>query len=423
METIEGTKMEVLHEERYDPNDDDDKDQYIEEEYLETQSELEFSKDLREDTEFIKMDPEPSTNVARKKDPKKTQMPPFVESVTVTNAESGEPEHRYQCNICEKAFRSAHQIRYHRFCDESIEKPYKCDECSAKYKTSYQLKQHQQLHLNTQYECPECGKKFAHDASAKKHLKTHFQTTAPPPKRPVPKGNYPCAVCEKVFTRNDYLKKHMICHDEKKRFKCDYCDRYYARNNALKFHIVTAHEERQEYKCECGKVMTSMQSLARHQIVHSTKKHFKCLPCGLRSSRKDNLFRHIRTFHTEVDPKTSIGIDEGSDTEDPLAEDEEVPEVTEDAKTVIRSQEKTLRKNVIVLKKSKETASKTEDQASSNETPTIVYVTNRKSNEEVETPAINKSTVQNMKNIDIYRKILMPIEEQEEVREYFKCLS
>lgn len=438
VETLQGKTFEVLSE-RFE--DDDEGKEYIEEEYLETQSELEFCKETKEET-HVKAEPEEKMSEP-KKVPKKNrsyQIPVFVESITVTNEKTGKPEHRYRCNICQKSFRSTHNIQYHKYCDETFDKPYQCDQCSVKYRTGYQLKQHQQLHLNTCYACPECNKKFSHDASAKKHLKKHFQTAPPPPKKPTPKGVFPCEICKKIFTRNDYLKKHMICHEQKKRYKCGYCGRCYARNNALKFHMVTAHTERQEFKCKCGKIMTSMQSLARHQIVHSTAKPLKCLICGLRSSRKDNLFRHIRTFHIDMDPKTCIGVEENAELDDSFVEDEDV--AIEDETTMIRSQENTLRKNVIVMKESVKNESDknlTETENSLNTTPLIVIQPDspnrdscHRNEEKFEKKSLqsHKGPVQNMKNIDIYRKILMPIEEDEqpekdneEMQEYIEYLS
>ncbi|XP_063698497.1 zinc finger protein 845-like [Culicoides brevitarsis] len=379
VEDKDGATYEVITEQYEGADEGEEKDMYVEEEYLDGQTEFEFIyKNDKDDENDVEEEPAKAS--------KKNRMPSFVESIVVTNEETGEPEHRYQCNICKKNFKSPHQIRYHRYCDESVEKPYKCDECSLRYKTSYQLKQHKQLHVNATYECMECNRTFKHDASAKKHAKKHFQTATPASKKLPAKGTFPCTVCEKIFSRKDYLKKHMICHEDSKRYKCEYCDKVYARNNALKFHIMTAHTERQEYKCKCGKVMTSMQSLARHQIVHSSTKPLKCLVCGLRSSRRDNLFRHIRSFHSDADPKTSIGVEENTDVEDSeIVEGDELME--EESTSMIRSQENTLRKNVIVMKET---------------------------NQNTESTVEGKPQIQ---NIEIYRKILLSKDEEEQVED------
>lgn len=352
-------------------------------------------------------------------------MPHFIESILVKNDDTEKSEQRYRCNICQKVFKSSHQIKYHQYCDDSLEKPYKCDECSAEYRTGYQLKQHQQLHLNTYYECSECSRKFSHDASAKKHYKKHFQMTPISPKKTIPKGVFPCKICDKIFGRRDYLKKHMICHDEKKRFSCSQCDKVYARNNALKFHILTAHTERQEFECKCGKTFSTMQSLARHKAIHSDTKPLKCLICGLRSSRKDNIQRHIRSFHPSADPKTSFATDELDEVEQNI----EIEETT----TVIRSQEASLRKNVIVMQK-------TSDQVSLIKEP--MHQDENISKAETKKPVQSSSTssndrsfkvtpsVHNLGNIDIYRKILLSIPEVDQheeaddgIEEYIEHIS
>uniref|UniRef100_A0A336LRP4 CSON002251 protein n=1 Tax=Culicoides sonorensis TaxID=179676 RepID=A0A336LRP4_CULSO len=384
------------------------KEQYIEEEFLETRSEIEFSREQDQDiVQCFENESEVKNQKCDKVSKKNRQarIPSFIELIEITIKDTGKTEHRYLCNLCKRSFKSTHQIRYHQYCDDKIEKPYKCDQCSVQYRTSYQLKQHQQLHSDICYECTECSKKFAHDASAKKHYKKHFQTSESR-KKLIPKGVFPCEMCDKIFARKDYLKKHMICHDEIKRFKCEHCNRSYARNNALKFHVLTAHTTRQEFDCSCGKTFSTSQSLARHQVTHSAKKSLKCLICGLKSSRKDNLFRHIRTFHPDLDPKSHIVVEENE--MDKIVQQGIATEKT----VVLRSQEATLRNNVIVMKQSRKTLLRDQQQCKKFQFETSVKNHKRNVIEE------KQHHVYNMINIDIYRKILLPLDEKDTQDEF-----
>lgn len=452
---VNGNKYELLQEPY-----GEEQDQYIEEEYLETRpiigdqkpTLVEMIQQIKAEGSIIdnksttsgtsesgeKIDgpPEPPKKV------RSSRIPEFIEPVEITNEETGQKDSGYRCNICNKSFRSAHQIRYHQYCDDSVEKPFKCEHCDVRYRTSYQLKQHQQLHTDIYYECSECGRKFQHDASAKKHWKKHFQKV-PPPKKPIPRGTFPCDMCDKIFARKDYLKKHMICHEGYKKYKCAHCDKTYARNNALKFHILTTHTDRQDYPCDCGKTFSTQQSLMRHQVVHSAVKPLKCLICGLKSSRKDNLLRHIRSFHPGANPRDNILLEEHpieSIDEDMLLpddgeqENEEGNIVLSVSENEIRSKEQHLRKNVIVMKQDVEPEREYTEMSEISEnrnnevymevgsidgTIVVLGIPEDEKTKTIQTMIVKDDSQQvpkhtkKMTSLEIYRKILMPSIEDE----------
>lgn len=270
--------------------------------------ETESNRDLVEE-DLYGEEEEPQETV----DSNSVKNPKHVVEVEIVNTQTNEKERAYKCELCNKSFRSSHQVRYHIYCDPNVEKPLKCSECGVKFKTGYQLKQHMQLHSDTYFECAECGKRFAHDASAKKHFKKHVpaaQLRSEKPER-LPRipntGEYTCTICDKVFARKDYLKKHMICHTEEKRYKCGLCDKSYMRFNALKFHVQSTHEKTEDYICNnCHRAFSSLQSLQRHLQTHSASFRLQCKICGLKSTRRDNLLRHIRSFHPNENPKDII---------------------------------------------------------------------------------------------------------------------
>ena len=54
-----------------------------------------------------------------------------------------------------------------------------------------------------------------------------------------------------------------------------------------------------EKTCGCGKKFSSNEKLARHSLIHTGLKPFKCIKCGKQySSRKEKLNQHTRNKHT-----------------------------------------------------------------------------------------------------------------------------
>ena len=51
---------------------------------------------------------------------------------------------------------------------------------------------------------------------------------------------------------------------------------------------------------QCGVCLKTFQYkyyLKRHSVVHSIEKPFECELCGLRTSRKDNMTKHMKNIH------------------------------------------------------------------------------------------------------------------------------
>ena len=55
--------------------------------------------------------------------------------------------------------------------------------------------------------------------------------------------NHKCDLCNKAFSENRDLKKHIKCvHEGLKNHKCDICDKAFSEPWKLKRHILTVHE-------------------------------------------------------------------------------------------------------------------------------------------------------------------------------------
>ena len=88
----------------------------------------------------------------------------------------------------------SNDITEHAHSDKSG--PYLCTVCNKRYRTKHQLTRHRVVHTG-KYKCTECGKYFHHNAALKIHSRVHS-------------GEKPfeCSVCSKRFIKAGDLVVH-----------------------------------------------------------------------------------------------------------------------------------------------------------------------------------------------------------------------
>lgn len=113
-----------------------------------------------------------------------------------------------------------------------------------------------------------------------------------------------CSICEKSFTRQDKLVRHLkevhdvykLAGQEKARsFACPSCNETFSRKETMMRHFQTKHQK-SLYTCSvCNKEFSRKDSLQRHMNeVHKEEKRFKCPDCPLTFSRKEILEDHLK---------------------------------------------------------------------------------------------------------------------------------
>ena len=128
---------------------------------------------------------------------------------------------------------------------------------------------------------------------------------------PKTSASFPCESCNKVFTLNGSLKRHIQCIHEKNRpFKCSACEKTFKLKNYLKRHFSSVHENKRPHKCIiCKKTFKENNHLKRHfSSVHEKKKPHRCELCNLNFGFKFNLKAHIIRVHegdNSNDPSTA----------------------------------------------------------------------------------------------------------------------
>ncbi|CAH2243703.1 jg8763 [Pararge aegeria aegeria] len=115
---------------------------------------------------------------------------------------------------------------------------YKCETCGKGFQVRTWFQQHQNIHNDVRpFRCDQCDKSF--------HL-----------------HNF----CNKSFQKKYTLKVHEQTHAGK-RYLCNMCDRMFTRNDTLVRHIKTCHTGCRNKCLKCDKVFPSKLKMAAHQNI------------------------------------------------------------------------------------------------------------------------------------------------------------
>ncbi|XP_053572175.1 zinc finger protein 341 [Bombina bombina] len=216
----------------------------------------------------------------------------------VEHIKTHQEEMTYRCHLCNKNVASLYEMGVHQYSHSMLPKippkkelgVFKCLKCMNKYSTFEALEQHL-LTATHSYPCPHCQKVFTCERYLRRHLPTHGLG-----------GRYKCQICKKLFRREHYLKLHHHIHSGEKPFKCTLCESAFNRKDKLKRHMLI-HEPYKKYKCPfsshtgCNKEFNRPDKLKAHILSHSGLKMHKCQYCSKAFSRRAHMMEHQR-FHT-----------------------------------------------------------------------------------------------------------------------------
>ena len=201
-----------------------------------------------------------------------------------------------------------------------------CSECPYRTENSYDLTKHGLYHSKTKnYPCTACKKLFTTASDLKRHERTHsedkllqcsFQNCSFVTNRSdslslheithtrlESRLNHPCPRCQKMFSSNQIVSRHLkTCGNLKMKKEkvaqetlCKICERNYSSPYKLKIHL-RSHEGIKDFECSiCQKKFSSNYALSKHSLTHN--KQFQCSFCHIMFSRKDNLQKHMVHNH------------------------------------------------------------------------------------------------------------------------------
>ena len=200
-------------------------------------------------------------------------------------------EKPFQCNICKREFKTRQGVQVHLRTHPDHDE-LKCPECSAKFTSNSSLKAHLQRHLefNPKWDrsCIVCKACFTDKKSLNAHMVTHREKRGPgrPPKLPQ--------------NPHDSI-------ETPRNFVCDFCPKSFTRKYYLETHVTNKHfTDPVVYVCYiCDKIFTCESKLRRHMYAHDTHKSFECVICNKRMKTEDSLKLHIQRHGVEVPQSSS----------------------------------------------------------------------------------------------------------------------
>ncbi|XP_005096795.2 zinc finger protein 341 [Aplysia californica] len=217
----------------------------------------------------------------------------------LSHVKSHESEMSYRCHQCHKYFKSLCELGVHQYThvymNQSVKsgpRHFQCTKCGNKYTTPEALEHHTST-TSHDYRCPHCEKQFTCERFLRRHLPIHGS-----------EGQFECGRCHKRFKTEHYLKSHVLIHTGETPYACNICQAAFNRKDKLKRHM-TIHDAVKKYRCPfrniagCTKEFNRPDKLKAHIITHSGIKPYKCSICGKSFSRRPHMVEHERGHNAD----------------------------------------------------------------------------------------------------------------------------
>ena len=208
-------------------------------------------------------------------------------------------EKKFTCKSCDKKFAFAKELLNHVAKTKhdgsaiiSSYASYQCWECSESPFSTLRLKKHMlEKHGHDKcFKCPLCDEVFKKYIYLKKH-KDQVHDKLPPP-------TILCSSCPFTTNTNSNLRRHMIRnHNIAEKIVCSYCPKTFTYNNDLQKHILNAHTRKVHPCSECKELFETKKLLYDHLIDVHGKQAFPCKECESRYTTKSGLDGHVNDVH------------------------------------------------------------------------------------------------------------------------------
>jgi len=169
------------------------------------------------------------------------------------------------------------------------------------------------------YNCPLCD----YNSQVKYYLRKHISRSHPNDDES--KLNFMCPFCNDQFEGLKNYHQHCVSEHGGKlpKVNCNICFKEFASTKSANIHKKVAHENYRISCPQCDKEVTSKQGLIQHLKVHTgdapsaskrsnsisirphisldgeANKQFNCSGCDYSSPLKENVKKHVKTFHSD----------------------------------------------------------------------------------------------------------------------------
>ena len=148
---------------------------------------------------------------------------------------------KYACPVCGLRFHLLHNMKRHLLnheksgdietgtTDELLEA---AETTAAKFPQSSQTETKVLVNSAGHMKCNLCNKWFSEQIALQRHMEVHSDD------RP-----FSCPICQWRFKQLHNMKRHLLTHSGAKPFACDFCDKSYTDNYSLKQHVAKIHPD------------------------------------------------------------------------------------------------------------------------------------------------------------------------------------
>ncbi|CAL8098055.1 unnamed protein product [Orchesella dallaii] len=200
----------------------------------------------------------------------------------------------FGCSVCHKKFQTATGLSHHLVLHSPTNLFY-CVFCDYQSNFIERLKRHIRVHIREKpFQCQECGEPFSHPFSIKYHMKKAHS--------PEKWEKNKCVFCDKTYSTNGELVRHIKYHTGEKPFSCSICEKAFVLQYQLRSHI-GAHKKL--YSCStCGKNYAKQAGLNRHKLRHSNTdpRQYTCDYCCAKFLDASNVRSHVNEVHQKIRP-------------------------------------------------------------------------------------------------------------------------
>ncbi len=202
----------------------------------------------------------------------------------------------FQCHVCQKFFSQRGHLRGHIKTVHEGEKKFECDQCDLKFTTKASKLRHiRNMHEKIQgnlFNCDVCGVSF----TLKSRLQAHMDAN-----RHDGKKDFPCHMCDKIFTEQASLNIHIDVVHEGNLLVCEICDHTFTSPDGLRAHMRKGKHTKikGDYNCfDCDRSFPTVGLL--HQHAGSLHNDFDCKICGNEYDEKSELIDHMKDIHKNI---------------------------------------------------------------------------------------------------------------------------